>query len=150
MKKVPSSLQLPVMILVFLKFLVLRDTSGNSSKKEPSTMGTKGNSTTPKLPVSLKTRLKGSVLRRHSMTDSISSSDEGQLTAAAKARLRDLASFLSMIAQGQVGPPDCIIAWEKRLRLKGDKRWKLTETAPADSPKRVTFFGFPPKASMLS
>ena len=40
--------------------------------------------------------------------------------------------------------PNWIFAWLKRCLERGERRWRLTEHAPADSPIRVMLFGFPP------
>ena len=34
--------------------------------------------------------------------------------------------------------------WLNKCRDRGERRWRLTEHAPADSPIRVMLFGFPP------
>lgn len=74
----------------------------------------------------------------------------GQPRLCARRRARRILSSRGIMPHGAVAEPDSMIACENRFRDNGERRWRLTETAPADSPNNVTFDGFPPKLWMLS
>lgn len=80
----------------------------------------------------------GGLLRRQS-TSSVSLPQEGQPTSFPNMAALRWASAGVTVAQGQLGTPLWRMARVKVGRLSGDRRCIPTETAPALSPKMVTY-----------
>ena len=59
-------------------------------------------------------------------------------------------SSLVIMPQGTIAEADCITAWLKRFLDSGESKWRLTDAAPADSPKMVILLGLPPNWAILS
>ena len=59
----------------------------------------------------------------------------GHLSTSASRMVLSFPSLGVIIAHWFSAPDDCRMAWEKRGREPGDRRWKATDAEPADSGK---------------